>query len=416
VWGQLPGATFSRRANVSADAAAPPAASDQSQAKVLEAAREALGTDEVVATDTDAPLPMAPAAAAAAASAAAAAASAAPKLAGGGPAAPSAPGPSRGGAPAARSVVGRVGTGSAAPGAPASPGPDPLTRRWSPMGGEGDLTRHVLQNALDKMQRSGGAPSAGAGASGGTAGAAAAAAQQQQGGGEGGAPPSWAATFLSADGPTSSADAAASAAGANGSANGSGTNGNGAGAPPASGPRLQLSSAPGVPQALAFAEPEPPAPTAALLFVSQEAQDRERARSAVLPPLQSIVELTSAFRPPERGGALGSEVDTAVPEAVTAGRALADGAGALADGSTWEKKSGIEYGEVRGRGVGRPEGVGGLRGWAAAGHRPSLQGRAQPHPTGLFLNRQAACAVHAQLLGSAPPSPQPSPRALCPLF
>lgn len=34
---------------------------------------------------------------------------------------------------------------------------------------------------------------------------------------------------------------------------------------------------------------------------------------------------------------------------VTAGRQLADGSGVLADGTRWEKKSGIEYGKVSGR-------------------------------------------------------------------
>jgi hypothetical protein len=40
---------------------------------------------------------------------------------------------------------------------------------------------------------------------------------------------------------------------------------------------------------------------------------------------------------------------------VTAGRQLADGGGVLADGTRWEKKSGIEYGKV-----GAGGGVGGL--------------------------------------------------------
>jgi hypothetical protein len=34
-------------------------------------------------------------------------------------------------------------------------GGEPLTRRWSPLSEDQDLTRHVLQNALDQMQKSG---------------------------------------------------------------------------------------------------------------------------------------------------------------------------------------------------------------------------------------------------------------------
>ena len=34
---------------------------------------------------------------------------------------------------------------------------------------------------------------------------------------------------------------------------------------------------------------------------TQSAQDAERARHAVLPPLQSVLELTDAVRPPQRG-------------------------------------------------------------------------------------------------------------------
>jgi hypothetical protein len=83
----------------------------------------------------------------------------------------------------------------------------------------------------------------------------------------------------------------------------------------------------------------------------QSELDAQRARSAVLPPLQSVLELTTAFRPPERSGG----VAVAAPAATTAtaevaaepvGRALPDGSGRLADGTWWEKKSGIEWGKV----------------------------------------------------------------------
>jgi hypothetical protein len=73
----------------------------------------------------------------------------------------------------------------------------------------------------------------------------------------------------------------------------------------------------------------------------------------VLPPLQSVLELTTAFRPPERSGgvAVAAPVVTeaAADAAVAAepvGRALPDGSGRLADGTWWEKKSGIERGKV----------------------------------------------------------------------
>lgn len=316
------------------------------QTKVLEAAKGVLGADGLPLDPEHAP------------DAAAAPAAVAP-------------------APAPRSVVGRVGGGVAAaaqkpPGpsggaAPATPGPsgppraggggpgaaEALTRRWGPPGGEADTTRHVLQSALDEMSRSGAPlPSDGGGSGGdgsmfldlGGGGGLGSA----EGGGA--APPSWAQSFLSAPDSGSSL----SSADAGGGSRSGGT------------PRLRLQAAPArpAPGGLAFAEPElPPPPTAALLFRSQGEDDAARARSAVLPPLQSIMELTSAFRPPERGApaAEAGEPGAAAAGAVGAGRALADGAGALPDGSTWEKKSGVEYGVVRGRGVeGRGGGCSGL--------------------------------------------------------
>jgi hypothetical protein len=39
----------------------------------------------------------------------------------------------------------------------------------------------------------------------------------------------------------------------------------------------------------------------ALCCVWQDAQDIARARQADLPPLQSVLELTTAFKPPQRG-------------------------------------------------------------------------------------------------------------------
>jgi hypothetical protein len=96
------------------------------------------------------------------------------------------------------------------------------------------------------------------------------------------------------------------------------------------------------------------------LVLKQSELDAQRARTAVLPPLQSVVELTTAFRPPERsGGVAVAPAPAPAPEATTAtataeaavlaepvGRALPDGSGRLADGTWWEKKSGIERGKV----------------------------------------------------------------------
>jgi hypothetical protein len=89
--------------------------------------------------------------------------------------------------------------------------------------------------------------------------------------------------------------------------------------------------------------------------------DAEKARAAVLPPLQSVLELTTAFRPPERTAGAGapapaeaeSSLDTELEGLESAdvlsgavGRALPDGKGRLADGTWFEKKSGVEYGQV----------------------------------------------------------------------
>jgi hypothetical protein len=41
-------------------------------------------------------------------------------------------------------------------------------------------------------------------------------------------------------------------------------------------------------------------PPVALGLTSQSQLDAQKAKAAVLPPLQSVLELTTAFRPPER--------------------------------------------------------------------------------------------------------------------
>uniref|UniRef100_A0A383VYZ1 Uncharacterized protein n=1 Tax=Tetradesmus obliquus TaxID=3088 RepID=A0A383VYZ1_TETOB len=277
---------------------------------------------------------------------------------------------------------------SSSGGGPASDGgaagsSEPLTRRWSQLSDGQDLTRHVLQSALDQMQSSG-APIAApkdppappsssssrggsSSSSGGTAmptssfqtkgpsgppvmGAAAGAAAAAGGGvrlprdirSSGRAPadtghspaPSWAQSLLGSD-------------------DFGGSPGGGSLFPS----ELQLQRAPAAaagPAALPFAD-EPMTltlPPVALGLKSQSQLDAERAKAAVLPPLQSVLELTTAFRPPERTGAAPQAdvmVDAITGEEVAApapvGRALADGSGRLADGTWWEKKSGIEYGK-----------------------------------------------------------------------
>ena len=57
-------------------------------------------------------------------------------------------------ASASRSSDGYGGS-SSSPAGSSDAGGEPLTRRWSPLSEDQDLTRHVLQNALDQMQKSG---------------------------------------------------------------------------------------------------------------------------------------------------------------------------------------------------------------------------------------------------------------------
>ncbi|GIL78739.1 hypothetical protein Vretimale_358 [Volvox reticuliferus] len=158
----------------------------------------------------------------------------------------------------------------------------------------------------------------------------------------------------------------ASRAGASSSASASA----GSGAPQ---PQAQLQLQPSPParrplaawSPLAFAEVDLSMPTE-LLLKSEESMFAEAARSAVLPPLQSVVDLTSAVRPPTRGldldlgtgaaaAAQQEQQQAAVSAAVTVseeevvqggalGRRLVDGAGRLADGTRFEKLSGTDTG------------------------------------------------------------------------
>lgn len=49
-------------------------------------------------------------------------------------------------------------------------------------------------------------------------------------------------------------------------------------------------------------------------LAAQDAQDVEAAKTKVLPPFQSVLELTTAAAPPQRGGEAGSAA-TAAPSA-----------------------------------------------------------------------------------------------------
>eukprot|EP00983_Pelagomonas_calceolata_P120581 1160720-Pelagomonas_calceolata.AAC.17 len=66
---------------------------------------------------------------------------------------------------------------------------------------------------------------------------------------------------------------------------------------------------------------------------AQEEELAAAARKAVLPPLQSVMELTSAYKPPTRqfeAVEAGAAQAQAAPEV---GRQLEDGSGVLADGT-----------------------------------------------------------------------------------
>eukprot|EP00798_Chlamydomonas_sp_ICE-L_P022769 gene22770-29937_t len=87
-------------------------------------------------------------------------------------------------------------------------------------------------------------------------------------------------------------------------------------------------------------------------LVSQEEQDILSSRSAKLPPLQSIMDLTTAHLPPTVAQ---QDSETELKGASAAGKAMADGAGVLADGTTrarnstgqeWEEQWGEEYGKT----------------------------------------------------------------------
>ncbi|KAG2430806.1 hypothetical protein HXX76_009782 [Chlamydomonas incerta] len=136
--------------------------------------------------------------------------------------------------------------------------------------------------------------------------------------------------------------------------------GGGAVGGPALPPQMQRASRLAEWTPLAFADADLSLPTE-LTLKSEDSLLTDRARSSVLPPLQSVVDLTGAVRPPSRGLDLGGggEAAAATSEAVSdgvavpedevvgrgaLGRKLADGAGRLADGTRFEKLSGTDAG------------------------------------------------------------------------
>eukprot|EP00884_Botryococcus_braunii_P009595 jgi/Botrbrau1/18637/Bobra.0367s0073.1 len=104
-------------------------------------------------------------------------------------------------------------------------------------------------------------------------------------------------------------------------------------------PEAKLAQAAGSPQAeLAFAEPD--LATASLTFISQEAQDLQKAKAVVLPPFQSVLDLTSAVLMPQR-----DQAPAVTPSpASQPGREMENGTYVLPDGTLYERDSGEEFG------------------------------------------------------------------------
>ena len=76
-------------------------------------------------------------------------------------------------------------------------------------------------------------------------------------------------------------------------------------------------------------------------------QSMDDGSDSALPPLQSVLELTSAHTPPTQQGEAEASADgaTAIRAETAAAHQLEDGTGTLADGSTYEKLSGEEFGD-----------------------------------------------------------------------
>jgi hypothetical protein len=258
-------------------------------------------------------------------------------------------------------------------------GAPPMTR-WAPASSEPALTRNVLQGALDRMQ-GGGAWAKGGGGGGGGGGGL----RGGRGSGRGALAssardmPSWAEQLL---GPDSFGGSSSSGGGGWDAPIGGGLSPleDGLGLPlqlrapapaaaaaaaswdfaefqPAAlGLRMQSDVDAGAPPAVRSlaraaplsAPPPPPAPAGALQsqLLHQRFRDScnpvepsspplapppERAASTTqLPPLQSMMDLTTAYKPPQRGAASGVQAEQAQG---TRGRALPDGSGLLPDGT-----------------------------------------------------------------------------------
>lgn len=72
------------------------------------------------------------------------------------------------------------------------------------------------------------------------------------------------------------------------------------------------------------------------------------AKETVLPPLQTVLELTSAHLPPSQQATVsdaGEDGSVDMRAESSIGHLLQDGTGTLADGSTWERLSGEEKGD-----------------------------------------------------------------------
>lgn len=80
------------------------------------------------------------------------------------------------------------------------------------------------------------------------------------------------------------------------------------------------------------------------VFLQEASQSQEEAQ---LPPFQSVLQLTAAHLPPKQQGAqtVDGEAEVEMRGESEAGHMLKDGKGTLADGSTWERISGEEFGD-----------------------------------------------------------------------
>jgi hypothetical protein len=287
-------------------------------------------------------------------------------------------------AASASSSGGPPSTGAGPP-PPAAFGAPPPSTMGPPVGSiaaSGDLTRAVLRGALERDAKSAAAAAPGSNSSNSGNGSSSSSSSSSSSPSSSGMP-DWASGLLARDdedvflntppmmmgggddepegngggsgGPITTGGWPGAAASASSLPSQPGSAGNSGGlrlAPALGAAMLAAAPAPASaaqPLPVAFADDSPLFGRAAssLDLPSQAVADAERARRTTeLPPLQSVVELTSAFRPPERGADAATATTTtgAVAAASTAGRDLPDGSGVLPDGTRYEKSSGIEYG------------------------------------------------------------------------